>query len=86
MNSGDKSLEDGRGVATKAFPCISLIVPSHFYRFYWSIEEDVSIASGIARIVQRDLPVKDNFVISKWYVVSWKGGADINININYNYL
>ena len=35
MNSGDRSLEDRLGVITKEFPCISLVVPGHFYRFYW---------------------------------------------------
>ena len=34
MNSSDKSLEDRPVVVTKAFPCISLIVPGLFYWFY----------------------------------------------------
>ena len=34
MNSGERSLEDGPDVVTKAFPCISLIISSHFYGFY----------------------------------------------------
>ena len=33
-NSRDRSLEDGPGVVTKAFPCISLVTPGHFYWFY----------------------------------------------------
>ena len=35
MNSSDRSLEDGPSIVTKAFPCISLIIPGHFYRFGW---------------------------------------------------
>ena len=35
MNSSDGSLEDGPSIVTKAFSCISLIVPGHFYRFGW---------------------------------------------------
>ena len=35
MNPGDRSLEDGPGIVTKVFPCISLVVPGHFYWFYW---------------------------------------------------
>ena len=35
MNSSGRSLEDGPSIVTKAFPCISLIIPSHFYRFGW---------------------------------------------------
>ena len=34
MNPGDKFLEDGPGVVTKAFPCISFVIPGHFYWFY----------------------------------------------------
>ena len=34
MNSHDRSLEDGPKVVTKAFPCIFLLIPSHFYWFY----------------------------------------------------
>ena len=34
MNSSDRSLEDGPSVVTKAFSCISLVVPGHFDRFY----------------------------------------------------
>ena len=34
MNLGDRSLEDGSDIVSKAFPCISLVVPSHFYWFY----------------------------------------------------
>ena len=35
MNPDDRSLEDELGIVTKVFPCISLVVPSHFYSFYW---------------------------------------------------
>ena len=35
MNSRDRSLEDGPRVVTKAFPCISLVIPRHSYWFYW---------------------------------------------------
>ena len=34
MNSSDRSLEDGPSIVTKAFPCISLVILGHFYRFY----------------------------------------------------
>ena len=34
MNSCDRSLEDGPGVVTKAFPSIFLVVLGHFYWFY----------------------------------------------------
>ena len=34
MNSCDRSLEDGPSVVTKAFPCISPVIPGHFYWFY----------------------------------------------------
>ena len=34
MNSGDKSLEDGLGIVTKAFPSIPLAISGHFYWFY----------------------------------------------------
>ena len=33
MNSSDGSLDDGPSIVTKAFPGISLVVPSHFYWF-----------------------------------------------------
>ena len=33
VNSHDRSLEDGPSIVTKAFPCISLVIPSHFYWF-----------------------------------------------------
>ena len=35
VNSGDKSFEDGLSIATKAFPCIPLIVHGHLYWFNW---------------------------------------------------
>ena len=35
MNSCDESLENRSSIVTKAFPCISLVVPGHFYWFGW---------------------------------------------------
>ena len=35
MTSRDRSLEDGPSIVTKAFPCISLVIPGHFYSFCW---------------------------------------------------
>ena len=35
MNSHEKSLEDGPSAVTKAFLCISLVIPGHFCGFYW---------------------------------------------------
>ena len=31
MNSRDRSLEVRPSIVTKAFPCISLVIPGHFY-------------------------------------------------------
>ena len=37
----------------------------------------VLVVSGIATITKKDLRLKDYFVISKSFVVSWKDGSDI---------
>ena len=35
MNSSDGSVENGSSTITQVFPCISLIIPGHFYWFGW---------------------------------------------------
>ena len=44
VNSRDTSLEDKPSVGTKAFSCISLVIPSHFYWFY-QIDGGVGLGS-----------------------------------------
>ena len=78
MNSRDRSLEDGPSAVTKAFPCISLIIPGHFYRFY-HFYGGVGLGSvgGLRGLLKKHVRLKDYFVISKSFVISWKGGSSI---------
>ena len=38
------------------------------------------------RNAQKGLRLKDYFVISRSYVIPWKGGSDIKMNISYKYI
>ena len=57
MNSRDGSLEDRPSIVTKAFPCISLVVPGHFYWFCW-----IYVCVGLGSVgVLRESLEKVNF-------------------------
>ena len=47
MNSCNRSLEDGPSIVTKAFPCISLVVPGYFY---WFCRIYVGVGLGSVRL------------------------------------
>ena len=54
MNSRDRSLEDGPSIVTKAFPCISLVIPGHFYWFYrFYGGRGLGSVKGVPRISKR---------------------------------